>query len=446
MSVVVRFAPSPTGRMHVGNARVALVNWLFARRNGGSFILRVDDTDTERSRQEYTEAIREDLTWLGLFWDRTESQSARMDRYAAAADRLRQAGRLYPCYETPEELEGKRKRQLARGQPPLYDRAALKLTEDEKRALEAEGRRPHWRFLIERTEIVWDDVVHGEWRFDGAKLNDPVLVRGDGQPLFPLSSAVDDIEMGITHVIRGEDHVSTTAAQTQIAPALGAKAPAFAHLPLMSDAGGQGLSKRLGSLSLGEMRADGIEAMAVNSYLARLGSPDPIVPATRLDELSEGFEVSRLGRAGPKFDLAEMRILNAKILALTPYDAVAARLAALGMAGADERFWLAVRGNLEKLTDARQWHDVCHGEVRPVIDDPAFTAAAAKLLPEEPWDERTWSGWTSAVKAATGKSGKGLFMPLRLALTGADHGPELKNLLPLIGRPRALARLGGKTA
>ena len=445
MSVVVRFAPSPTGRMHVGNARVALVNWLFARRHGGSFVLRVDDTDTERSRQEYTEAIREDLTWLGLVWDRTESQSARMDRYAAAADRLRQAGRLYPCYETPEELEGKRKRQLARGLPPLYDRAALKLTDEEKHKLEAEGRKPHWRFLIERGEIVWNDLVHGEWRFDGAKLNDPVLVRADGQPLFPLSSAVDDVEMGITHVIRGEDHVSTTAAQTQIAPALGAKAPAFAHLPLMSDAGGQGLSKRLGSLSLGEMRADGIEAMAVNSYLARLGSPDPIVPAIRLDELSEGFELSRLGRAGPKFDMAELRILNAKVLAHLPYDAVAGRLRDLD-ADAGEKLWLAVRGNVEKLADARLWHAVCRGEVRPLIDDPAFTAAAAKLLPEEPWDERTWGAWTGSVKTATGKSGKGLFMPLRLALTGVDHGPELKNLLPLIGRLRALARLGGKTA
>lgn len=445
MSVVVRFAPSPTGRMHVGNARVALVNWLFARRHGGQFVLRVDDTDAERSRQEFTQAIREDLEWLGLVWDRTESQSARMDRYAAAADRLRQADRLYPCYETPEELEGKRKRQLARGQPPLYDRAALKLTDDERRMLEAEGRKPHWRFLIERGEIAWDDMVHGEWRFDGAKLNDPVLVRADGQPLFPLSSAVDDIEMGITHVIRGEDHVSTTAAQTQIAPALGATAPVFAHLPLMSDAGGQGLSKRLGSLSLGEMRDDGIEAMAVNSYLARLGSPDPIVPATVLGELAEGFDVSRLGRAGPKFDMGELRILNAKILALLPYDAVAARLRALGMTGIDERFWLAVRGNLERLDDARQWHAVCYGEVRPVIDDPAFTAAAAKLLPEEPWDERTWSAWTGTVKGATGKSGKALFMPLRLALTGVDHGPELRNLLPLVGRPRALARLGGKT-
>lgn len=446
MSVVVRFAPSPTGRMHVGNARVALVNWLFARRNGGSFVLRIDDTDTDRSRQEYTEAIREDLTWLGLGWDRTEAQSARMERYAAAAEKLRQAGRLYPCYETPEELEGKRKRQLARGLPPLYDRAALKLTEDEKRKLEAEGRKPHWRFLIERSEIVWEDVVHGEWRFDGAKLGDPVLVRADGQPLFPLSSAVDDVEMGITHVIRGEDHVSTTAAQTQIAPALGAKAPAFAHLPLMSDAGGQGLSKRLGSLSLGEMRADGIEAMAVNSYLARLGSPDPIVPAIKLAELVEGFELSRLGRAGPKFDLAELHILNAKILALMPFGDVAERLRAQEMGQADERFWLAVRGNLEKLADARQWYAVCHGEVRPVIDDPGFTAAAAKLLPEAPWDEKTWSAWTGAVKGATGKSGKSLFMPLRQALTGVDHGPELKNLLPLIGRARALARLGGKTA
>lgn len=446
MSVAVRFAPSPTGRLHVGNARVALVNWLFARKTGGQFILRIDDTDTERSRPHFTRAIIEDLQWLGLFWDRMEIQSERYDRYALAAERLKAAGRLYPCYETAEELEDKRKRQLARGKPPIYDRAALRLTDSEKAEFESQGRRPHWRFQLLHEDIGWVDLLHGPWHFDGSNLNDPILVRGDGQPLFGFCSAVDDIEFGITHVIRGEDHVTTTAAQIQITAALGASPPSFGHLPLLSDVSGEGLSKRIGSFSLGEMRGEGIEPMAINSYLARLGSADPIEPVGELSALTAAFDIGRLGKAGPRIDFAELKTLNHKVLAILPYAAVAERLAALGLAGADERFWLAVRGNIARLEDARYWYEVCRGDVRPVIDDPGFAAAAARLLPAGAWDEGTWGAWTSAVKGETGRSGKALFMPLRRALTGADHGPELKILLPLIGRERALARLGGKTA
>ncbi len=446
MSTVVRFAPSPTGRLHVGNARVALINWLFARKTGGQFVLRIDDTDAERSRPHFARAIVEDLQWLGFAWHRMEAQSARYERYELAVERLKGTGRLYPCYETAEELAAKRKRQLTRGKPPIYDRAALNLSESERAAYEAEGRRPHWRFRLLHENIEWVDLLHGPWHFEGANLSDPVLVRGDGQPLFTLSSTVDDIEFGITHVIRGEDHVTTTAAQIQITAALGAPPPSFGHLPLLSDVSGQGLSKRLGSFSLGEMRGEGIEAMAVNSYLARLGTSDPIVPMVDLDALAASFEIDRLGKAGPKFDFAELKTLNHRVLAILPYAAVADRLGELGLAGVDERFWFAVRDNIARIEDARHWHEVCRGEVRPVIDDPAFAAAAARLLPAGAWDEGTWSAWTSAVKGETGRSGKALFMPLRRALTGADHGPELKILLPLIGRERALARLGGKTA
>jgi glutamyl-tRNA synthetase len=446
MSVTVRFAPSPTGRLHVGNARVALVNWLFAVKQGGRFILRIDDTDVERSRAHFARAIVEDLQWLGLDWSFMEAQSARLSRYERAFGILRTSGRLYPCYETPEELAFKRKAQLARGAPPIYDRAALKLSPADRAALEAEGRKPHWRFRLEPGTIDWDDLIHGPWTLNAATISDPVLVKADGQPLFVLSSVVDDVEMAVTHVIRGDDHVTTTACQIQLAGLLGGAVPRFGHMPLLSDIGGEGLSKRTGSHSLGEMRAEGIEPMAVNSYLARLGTPDPIEPVEDLNVLIESFDISRIGRAPPRFDYAELKRLNTKLLAHLSFDRAAPHLRAMGLARADERFWLAVRGNLSRMEDARLWHDVVSGTVAPVIEDESFAGTAARLLPEGAWDESTWKSWTDAVKGETGRSGKALFKPLRLALTGAEHGPELKNLLPLIGRERALARLSGKTA
>lgn len=446
MTVAVRFAPSPTGRLHVGNARVALLNWLFAQAEGGRFILRIDDTDEERSETVYEEAIREDLAWLGLDWDEEARQSSRLDRYETAAETLRAAGRLYPCYETAEELALKRRTLRERGLPPIYDRAALALGEADHARLEAEGRRPHWRFRLAHEAIEWTDVIHGDWRFEGENLSDPVLVREDGRPLFALSSAVDDIDMAISHVVRGEDHVSTTAAQIQLFRALGAEPPIFAHLPLLTDAGGQGLSKRLGSLSLSDLRRQGIEPMAINSYLALLGTPDPIRAVPALEELAADFDLARYGRAAPKFDPAELQHLNARLLHDLPFEAVADRLAALGLDSADAAFWEAVRPNLDRLDDARIWNTVCRGEIEPAIEDANFARAAAALLPAEPWDEETWGAWTAAVKAATGHKGKALFLPLRRALTGLDHGPELKHLLPLIGRARAEARLAGRAA
>ncbi|KAA0598163.1 glutamyl-tRNA synthetase [Azospirillum lipoferum] len=447
MSTAVRFAPSPTGRIHVGNVRLALVNWLFARKTGGSFMFRLDDTDEERSTQEFADAIATDLTWLGLTWDRFARESDRYPRYDEAAAALKAAGRLYPCYETPEELNLKRASLVSQGRPPIYDRAALRLTDEDRARLEGEGRKPHWRFKLNPTPVEWIDLVRGPVRFEGTALSDPVLIREDGRPLYTLTSVVDDADFAITHIIRGEDHVANTAVQIQIFEALDAVVPDFAHLPLLTDAGGQGLSKRLGSLSVGSLRdEDGIEPMAVNSLLAKLGTSDPIEARLTLDELVAEFDLSKVARGTPKFDPEELVRLNARILHLTPFDAVTSRLEALGLSGADAVFWEAVRPNLARLSDAREWWAVTHAPVPPVVEDAGFLAQAAALLPDEPWDLGTWGAWTNAVKGATGRKGKELFLPLRRALTGRDHGPELKNLLPLIGRARSLRRLAGETA
>lgn len=447
MSVRVRFAPSPTGKLHVGNARTALVNWLFARAVRGTFILRFDDTDAVRSEARFADAIRDDLLWLGLTWDEHEyHQSQRLALYAQAAETLEKQGRLYPCYETTEELELQRKVQAARHQPPVYNRAALKLSDAERARLEAEGRKPHWRFKLEHRRVEWNDRIRGPVGIDAASLSDPVLIRADGVPLYTLSSVVDDIDLHVTHIIRGEDHVTNTVPQTQIFEALGAKPPEFAHLALLVGREGEGLSKRIGSLSLESLRADGIEAMAVNSLLARLGSSKPVEPFRSLEELDAGFNLHDFGRAPARFDPAELTALSAAILHRYEFDDVAHRLAELGLAGATPEFWNAVRGNLERIEDAKAWWDVARGAIAPVIDDPGFATTAASLLPEEPWNETTWTMWTSAVRAATGRKGKDLYMPLRRALTAREHGPELKALLPLIGRARAAARLSGNAA
>jgi glutamyl-tRNA synthetase len=446
MTVAVRFAPSPTGLLHVGNARLALVNWLFARKHGGTFLLRMDDTDLERSRPEYAEGIECDLRWMGLAWDRFARETDRGERYGEAVARLRAAGRLYPCYETAEELSLKRAARLSQGRPPVYDRAALRLTDGERAALEAGGRAPHWRFKLNHAPVEWDDLVRGPQHFDGGDLSDPVLIREDGRPLYTLTSVVDDADLAITHIIRGEDHVANTAVQIQIFEALGATVPIFAHLPLLTDAGGQGLSKRLGSLSLASLREDGVEAMALLSLLAKLGTSDPIEARADLAALVEEFDLAKVSRATPKFDPEELKRLNARVLHLLPFEAVRERLAALGEGADDPALWAAVRPNLERLDDVRDWWSVTHAPVAPLAEEPDFLAEAAALLPAEPWDEATWAAWTDAVKAQTGRKGKTLFLPLRRALTGRDHGPELKTLLPLIGRPRALARLAGVVA
>ncbi len=442
----VRFAPSPTGRLHIGNIRTALVNWLYARRSGGTFLLRLDDTDVERSKAEFATGIAEDLAWLGLDHDRSVRQSDRFARYGKAVERLRAAGRLYACYETSDELDRKRKRRLARGLPPIYDRAGLKLTPADHGEHESEGRRPHWRFLLgEPREIAWGDLIRGPQAIDIATLSDPVLVREDGATLYTLASVVDDIELAITHVIRGEDHVTNTAVQIAIFEALGAQPPAFAHHSLLVGPDGAGLSKRLGSLSIASFRAAGLEPMAVASYAATIGTSDPVAPFPDLAALVARFDLSRIARAPARFDPEELEQLNAKLLHELPFEAVASRLAALGVGGG-AAFWLAVRGNLQRLGEALDWWLVVEGPIAPVIEDAELCAAAAGLLPAEPFGLQTWGQWSEAVKAATGRKGRALFHPLRLALTGREQGPELKALLPLIGRERALERLAGQRA
>ncbi len=448
MSFTARFAPSPTGLLHVGNARMALINWLFARKNGGKLILRLDDTDQERSTSEFADAIQEDLKWLGLEWDSLERQSTRFAAYDAAFEQLKSDGRLYACYETPEELEYKRRRQMRAGKPPVYDRSGLNLSDEQKQAYEEEGRSPHWRFRLDHTDINFDDLVRGPVHFHGENLSDPVLVRADGSYLYMMPSAVDDRDMGVTHVVRGEDHVTNSAIQIQLFEALGANVPTFAHLPLMTDAGGEGLSKRLGSLSLQDLRDEGVEPMALNSLLAHLGTSDDIIPVAAMQGLIDTFDMGHFSRATPKFDPDQLWALNARLLHETPFEAVSDRLSQMGLGHAGEEFWDAVRANLETLGDCRMWHDVCFSETAPVIaeEDAAFLADAANDLPDDPWDETTWGAWTGTLKEKSGRKGKTLFMPLRLALTGLDHGPELKYLLPLIGRDRTAQRLAGNTA
>lgn len=440
----VRFAPSPTGPLHVGNARAALVNWLFARSTGGHFLLRLDDTDTERSTPEFAAAIETDLRWLGLDWDSFARQSDRIASYEAALERLRASGRLYPCYETAEELDAKRNRQLARKLPPVYDRAALKLTAAERARLEAEGRQPHWRFQLDGRRVEWTDLVKGPVHVETTTVSDPVLVRGDGRVLYTLSSVVDDIELGITHIIRGEDHLTNSGAQVELFEALGATAPAFAHLSLLMGAAGEEMSKRIGSspLSLAQVRSSGVESMALASLLARLGTSDPVEARAHMADLLAGFELGRFGKTQVKFDLMELARLNARVLHITPLADVADRLATLGVP-ADAAFWEAVRPNLSTLAEAADWWAMAHGDLPPRAADPLAQAAAA-LLPPEPWDATTWSLWTARVTEATGIKGKALFLPLRRALTGRDHGPEMKFVLPLIDPARAKARLLGE--
>ena len=446
-SPTVRFAPSPTGRIHIGNARTALLNALFARRHGGRFILRYDDTDAERSRDAYVEAIAVDLAWLGIVPDETARQSQRFALYAEATERLKAAGKLYPCYESADELDRRRKRQQARNLPPVYDRAALALTGEDRARFEAEGRRPHWRFLLERVEVAWDDLVRGPCRIDCASLSDPVLIREDGSYLYTLPSVVDDHAMGVTHVIRGEDHVTNTAVQIQLFAALGGTAPVFAHHNLLTTASGEGLSKRSGALSLGGLRADGIEPLAVASLAVLTGSSDAVRPVTSLDDLGSLFDLGHISRNPARFDPAELKQLSARTLHGLPFQDVARRLEQIGIAGGTaEAFWLAVRGNLERFDDAAMWWRVIEGPLEGIREDPAFLDEAETLLPAEPWSQSVWATWSALVKAKSGRKGKALFHPLRLALTGRDSGPDLAALLPLIGRARAAARLAGYSA
>lgn len=428
----VRFAPSPTGYLHVGNVRTALVNWLFARKEGGIFILRIDDTDQERSKKDYEDAIRQDMGWLGLTWDETVSQSSRFARYDEAIEQLKKMDRLYPCYETPEELEIQRKQLAARGLPPIYNRGGQKHTQEQ-----AANRKPHWRFQLTDAELVWNDLIRGETRFKATHMSDPVLIREDGVPLYTLASVVDDGDMSITHVVRGEDHVSNSAVQVQLYEALGFTVPQFAHMALLKTKEGE-LSKRLGGNDIRSMREAGILPMAVNSLLGRIGTSDPIEALDSLDQLVASFDFSKFGRAPANYDVAELEKLNEKLVHHLPFAAVKDQLGF-----ADEDFWNSIRANIKNIPEAKQWWDIVHGDVRGELnhDEREFIRSAALHLPAAPWDETTWDQWLAAIKTATTRKGKELFMPLRKALTGLEHGPELKKILPLIGEEKTRQRL-----
>jgi glutamyl-tRNA synthetase len=430
-----RFAPSPTGYLHIGNMRAALMNYLIARKAQGTFILRIDDTDPERSKEEYVDGIKRDLEWLGLHWDRIERQSLRLDRYHAAADQLRDMGRLYECFETPTELDLKRKKQLNMGKPPVYDRAALALSAADKDALRAERGAGHWRYKLDQERINWTDGILGDLSIDAASVSDPVLIRGDGQFLYTMASVVDDVDMGITHVVRGSDHVTNTATQIQMIQAIGGTVPTFAHHSLLTGPQGEALSKRLGTLSLRDLRDAGVEPEALISLMARLGANLPVELRMSLDDVAEGFELTQFGSAPTKFDEQDLYPLTARFLHAQSFDAMASDIAAVGVpTELAERFWDVTRENITIRKDLAQWWDMFQNGADPVIDDEDrdFVAQALTLLPDGPFDGDTWKTWTTAVKDATGRKGKNLFMPLRKALTGQAHGPDMSALLPLL--------------
>ncbi|TNH39631.1 glutamate--tRNA ligase [Paracoccus haeundaensis] len=431
---ITRFAPSPTGHIHVGNLRTALFNYLIARKTGGSFILRLDDTDQERSKEEYVEGIKRDLDWLGLHWDRIERQSLRLDRYRAEADALRASGRLYEVFETPVELDLKRKKLLNMGRPPVYDRTGLSLSEADKDRLRAEGREGYWRFLLDQNRIEWTDGILGDISIDAASVSDPVLIRADGQVLYTFASSVDDTDMGVTHIVRGSDHVTNTATQIQIIQAIGGTPPAFAHHSLLTGAKGEELSKRIGALSLKDLREGGVAPEALISLMARLGSGVPVGLAS-LDELAESFDLGQFGASPTKFDAEDLWPLTRERNQALPFAAVADRIAALGVPDDQaERFWRVASQNITRLDDLGDWWRIFSEGAEPQIDpeDADFIAQAMTLLPAGPFTDATWGEWTAAVKEATGRKGKGLFMPLRKAVTGQAHGPDMSDVMPLL--------------
>jgi len=439
-SVVTRFAPSPTGRLHVGNIRTALHNWLWAKKHGGRFLLRLDDTDLARSTAEYADAIHADLEWLGLSPDAAVRQSDRFALYEKRFEELRAAGRVYPAYESAEELDLKRKILAGRGLPPIYDRAALRLSDEEKAGLEADGIKPHWRFKLDHESMIaWDDLIRGPQHLDPKLQSDPVIRRADGSWLYMLPSVIDDIDMGVTHIVRGEDHVTNAGLQLQMFEALGAQAPAFAHEALLVGSEGK-LSKRLGSLGADAFREDGIEPIALNALLARIGTSDPVEAVASMTPLIETIDFSRFGRAPARFDLDELRNVNARAIHLMDFEQVRARLPD----AMSEALWLAVRPNLATVSEAAAWLQVTEHDLDPPATDPAdrdYLIAAADAAARIAWGEDPWHALTGALKEETGRKGRGLFLPLRVALTGQEHGPDMKALLPLIGRERAISRL-----
>jgi glutamyl-tRNA synthetase len=443
-NIKVRFAPSPTGYLHVGNVRTALANWLFAKANGGAFMLRIDDTDVERSEAKYEEAIKQDLAWLGLNWDILEKQSLRLERYELAKQKLLESGRIYACYETAEELDIRRKMLISRGKPPIYDRAALQLTPAQITDYEAQGRKPHYRFLLQDKDVIWNDLIRGETKFSGQFASDPVAFREDGMPLFTFASCVDDGELGITHILRGEDHVSNSAVQVQIFEALGYDVPQLGHMALLTSSEGK-LSKREGSASIKDLREKGIMPLAVTSYLAKIGTSDSVELANDLTELVQNFACSKFGRSAATFEEEELGRLNSKLLHDAPFEAVKDWLQEHNIE-VSEHFWEQIRANIAQLDEVQMWWDLIAKPVTPQIEDTDFCATAASMLPEGELNRNSWQDFTKALAEKTGRKGKQLFMPLRLALTARSDGPELPVLFGLLGREKIIKRLQGIAA
>ncbi|MET3590225.1 glutamyl-tRNA synthetase [Bartonella silvatica] len=453
--IKVRFAPSPTGYIHIGNIRIALFNWLYAQKHNGAFILRYDDTDVERSKQEFIDAIAVDLEWLGIRPDEVYYQSKRFSRYDEVAETLKKRGLLYPCYETAEELDRRRKIQLSRKLPPIYDRAALKLTQEDKAALEAQGRKPHWRFLLpnfennplqtRRTEVCWNDAVKGKQTIDLSSLSDPVLIREDGSYLYTLPSVIDDIDMAITHIIRGDDHITNTGAQIAIFKALNAELPVFAHINLLTTVSGKGFSKRDNDLSIFSLRKDGFESIAVQCLAVLIGTSQNVHPYPNQAALLEHFSLQDSSRSVAKFDTADLFTLNSHLVHELTYKEVKTRLKNISIDGKmAENFWNAVRGNIDKVNDAALWWKIIHEDThfdKVALEDRAFVRQSLNFLPEGTFNDDSWKIWTTILKKETGRSGKSLFMPLRQALTGMDHGPEMGKLLQLLGHEKVAERL-----
>ena len=442
MKMKLRFAPSPTGNLHVGNARTALVNYLFSKCNKGEMLLRIDDTDPERSKTEYEENIKKDLNWLGIFWEYTDRQSLKIDQYNNALNKLFEIGRAYRCYETPEELSLKRKAQLISGKPPVYDRQAMNLTEEDHQKFKSEGKLPHWRFKLIDQDVAWTDLIRGNCNYNMKSLSDPVIMREDGRPIYTLASVVDDIDHNITHIIRGEDHVTNSAAQIQLFQALGSKSPTMGHLSLIAGSEGEGLSKRLGSLTLGELREDGIESNALASLLARLGTSDPIVAFKSVEEIIKSFDLSKFSRNTAKFDVNELNLINKKSIQLLDYNDAKEKLNSLGL-DASKEFWDLVSGNLDNLKQSIIWWKVIYGEIVPIIDNPEIIKIAKENFPNDKLDNSTWGIWSKKISNESGLKGKELFTTLRKAITSQEHGPELSKLLPVLGKEKILSRLSG---
>ena len=442
--IKVRFAPSPTGYLHIGNFRTALVNFLFARNVNGHFMLRIDDTDQERSSLEYEEAIKEDLSWMSINWDSLEKQSSRLSNYDDALETLLDKKRAYPCFETAEELSLKRKGQLSSGKPPVYDRSALKLSDSDIADLKSKGKKAHYRFLLNHTDVNWDDLVKGPSKYNMSNLSDPVILREDGRVIYTLASVVDDIDFKVTDILRGEDHMTNSAAQIQLFEALGSSAPRLGHLSLLTDISGSGLSKRLGSLSLKDLRHEGFEPMAISSLLSKVGTSDPIDVFKDIKQIIKEFDINKFGKSKPKFDKNELSNLNSKFFQLMDYEDIINKLKTMDL-NITKEFWYLIRGNIEILDDVKIWMNVCFGNIQTKNIDSDLLSLALKLLPHDQFNENTWSIWTNLLKIESGKKGKDLYKPLRLCLTGQDNGPEMASLISIMGRDKVIERLSFDT-